>query len=112
MAKFEGRLHGDFDETLRYFHNGILDGSMSASYEDESYTMFAGVRCRVRVYERYSYSGGNRLSLTMTLVGDGEDLFVSAITSGGSQGLFFKFNTLGEHSFLDKFRELAEQYPG
>ncbi len=112
MAKFECKLHGDFDDTLRYFHDGILNGSMSASYEDESYAMFAGVRCCVRVYERYSYSGGNRLSLTLTLVGDGEDLFVSAITSGGSQGLFLKFNTWGEHSFLDKFRELVEQYPG
>ena len=111
MAKYERKLHGDFDETLRYFHDGILNGSISASYEDESYTTFAGVRCCVRVYERYSYSGGNRLSMTLTLVGDGEDLFVSAITSGGSQGLFLKFNTLGEHSFLDKFRELAERYP-
>ena len=39
--------------------------------------------------------GGNRLSMTLTLVGDGEDLFLSAITSGGSQGMFFKFNTWG-----------------
>ncbi|MBO5340167.1 MAG: hypothetical protein J6A62_04135 [Oscillospiraceae bacterium] len=112
MAKFECTLRGDFDNTLQYFHDGILNGSMSASYEDESYTMFAGVRCCVRVYERYSYSGGNRLSLTMTLVGDGEELYLSAITSGGSQGVWFKFNTLGEHSFLDKFRELVEQYAG
>ncbi len=112
MAKFECTLRGDFDDTLRYFHDGILSGSMSASYEDESYTMFAGVRCCVRVYERYSFSGSNRLSLTMTLVGDGEDLHLSAITSGGSQGMLFKFNTLGEHSFLDSFRELVERYPG
>ena len=60
------------------------------------------------VYERYSWSGGNRLSMTLTLVGDGEDLFLSAITSGGSQGMFFKFNTWGEEFFLDTLRELAE----
>ena len=111
MAKFECTLRGDFDEALRYFHDGILNGSLSASFEDESYTMCDGVRCCVRVYERYSYSGGNRLSLTMTLVGDGEELFLSAITSGGSQGMFFKFNTWGEHSFLGAFRELVERYP-
>ena len=46
------------------------------------------------------------------LVGDGEELRVSAITSGGSQGVFFKFNTWGEHSFLDKFRDLVDRYPG
>lgn len=112
MAKYERTLQGDFDRALRYFHDGILSGSMSASFEDESYTMSAGVRCCVRVYERYSYSGGNRLSLTLMLVGDGERLHVSAITSGGSQGVFLKFNTWGEHSFLDKFRELVERYPG
>lgn len=112
MAKYERSLRGDFDHALRYFHDGILTGSISASFEDESYTMTAGVRCCVRVYERYSYAGGNRLSLTLMLVGDGEDLRVSAITSGGSQGVFFKFNTWGEHSFLDKFRDLVERYPG
>ncbi len=110
MAKFETALRGDFDEALNYFHNGILQGSMSASYEDESYVQFAGVRCCVRVYERYSMAGGNRLSMTLTLVGDGEDLFLSAITAGGSQGVLFKFNTWGEEAFLDTLRELARAY--
>ena len=112
MAKYETQLRGDFDEALEYFHKGILDGSMSASYEDESYVQYAGVRCCVRVYERYSWSGGNRLSMTLTLVGDGKNLFLSAITSGGSQAMFFKINTWGEESFLDTLRELAERYPG
>ena len=72
---------------------------MSASYEDESYVQYAGVRCCVRVYERYSFGGGNRVSMAMTLVGDGEDLFLSAITSGGSQAMFFKINTWGRKPF-------------
>ena len=109
MAKFEVELRGDFDETLSYLHDGILNASMSASYEDESYVQFAGVRCAVRVYERYSWSGGNRLSMTLTLVGDGENLFLSAITAGGSQGMIFKFNTWGEDAFLDTLRELVER---
>lgn len=109
MAKYERELRGDFDQVLEYFHNGILNGSMSASYEDESYCQRAGVRCCVRVYERYSMSGGNRLSMTLTLVGDGDDLFLSAITAGGSQGLLFKFNTWGEEAFLGTLRELAEK---
>ncbi len=109
MAKFECELQGDFDQTLEYLHKGILEGSMSASYEDESYCQRAGVRCCVRVYERYSMAGGNRLSMTLTLVGDGEKLFLSAITSGGSQALFFKINTWGEAAFLDTFRELVQR---
>ena len=110
MAKYETRLRGDFDETLRDLHDGILDKSASASFEDESYVQCAGVRCCVRVYERYSWSGGNRLSMTLTLVGDGEDLFLSAITSGGSQAVLFKINTLGEGAFLDCVAELLDHW--
>lgn len=110
MAKFECTLRGDYDQALNYFHNGILQGSMSASFEDESYIQFAGVRCTVRVYERYSMTGGNRLSMTLTLVGDGERLYLSGITAGGSQGVLFKFNTFGEEAFLDTLRELAQRW--
>ena len=110
MAKFECTLQGDYDQALRYFHEGILNGSMSASFEDESYFQSAGVRCTIRVYERYSWSGGNRLSMTLTLVGDGENLFLSGITAGGSQGVIFKINTGGEEAFLDTLRELVNRW--
>lgn len=62
----------------------------------------------MRVFERYSYMGGNRVSMNVTLVGNGRDLFLSAITSGGSQAVFFKLNTLGEESFLEKLVEIVE----
>jgi hypothetical protein len=38
-------------------------------------------------------------------IGDGP-IFLSGITSGGSQAVLFKFNTLGEEAFLDKLSEL------
>lgn len=106
MAKYECRLTGDFDGILSYLHDGILAGSASASYEDGSDYAVGEVRCAVRVYERFSYIGSNRVSLNLTLVGKGEDLFLSAITSGGSQALFVKINTWGEEAFLDKIVEL------
>ena len=67
---------------------GVLDGSSSASYEDGSDYTAGDARCAVRVYGRYSWSGGNRVSMNLTLVGRGRELFLSAITSGGSQGMF------------------------
>ena len=108
MAKYERRLTGDFDSTPAYLHNGILESSISASFEDGSDYSAGEVRCAVRVYERYSQFGGNRVSLNLTLVGKGEELFLSAITSGGSQAIFWKVNTLGEEAFLDKLVELVE----
>lgn len=64
----------------------------------------------MRVFERYSYMGGNRVSMNVTLVGNDRDLFLSAITSGGSQAVFFKLNTLGEESFLEKLVPIVENY--
>ena len=108
MAKFERTLTGDFDTVLNRLHQGVLDGSMSASYEDGSDYAAGDIRCAVRVYERYSWSGGNRVSMSLTLVGRGRDLFLSAITSGGSQAVFFKINTWGEEAFLDTLRQVLD----
>lgn len=106
MAKYECHCTGNFDLLLGKLHQGILDGSMSASFEDGSDYAAGDVRCAVRVYERYSMAGGNRVSLNLTLMGRGEELFLSAITSGGSQGVFFKINTWGEEAFLDCVKEI------
>lgn len=107
MAKLEKVLNGDFHTLLSRIESGILNGSMSASLEDRSDFECDGARCSVRVFERYSFAGGNRVSLTVTLFQpqDGK-IYLSAITAGGSQALFFKVNTWGEAAFLDKLREL------
>lgn len=108
MAKYERHFTGDFDQVLDFLHQGILDRSSSASYEDGSDYAEGPFRCAVRVYERYSFAGDNRVSMNVTLVGRGEELFLSAITSGGSQAVFFKINTWGEEAFLDTLIELVK----
>ena len=55
---------------------------------------------------------GNRVSLNLTLVGNGPRLFLSAITAGGSQAMLFKINTLGEEAFLDKVEALLNGWKG
>ena len=39
--------------------------------------------------------------MNVTLYQAGNDIKLCAITSGGSQGVFFKFNTWGEETFLE-----------
>ena len=107
MAKLERVLYGDFDETLERIADGILRGSTSATLENSSDFCIGEARCSVRVFERYSAIGNNRVSLNVTLFQNGGDeMRLSAITSGGSQAIFMKMNTLGERAFLDKLREL------
>jgi len=110
MAKFECNLQGNFDELLNELESEILRGSMSASLEDGSDYENNGIRCAVRVYERYSMMGGNRVSLNITLIGNYNDLFLTAITSGGSQAILFKINTFGEEAFLNCVRDIVQNY--
>ena len=107
MAKMERTLHGDFNEILGRIETGIIKGSVSASLEDSSDFSDGSSRCAVRVFERYSAMGSNRVSLSVTLF-EGKDgvIHLSAITSGGSQAMFFKINTFGERAFLDKLEAL------
>ncbi len=107
MAKLERIFHENFDQLLNRIEDGIANGSISASLEDSSDFRCGEARCSVRVFERYSVMGSNRLSLSVTLfqVGDGP-VQLSAITAGGSQGMLFKVNTFGERAFLEKLEEL------
>lgn len=107
MAKLERIIHGDFDQIRKKIIDGILNGSMSASLEASSDFQSGNSRCSVLVFERYSWSGSNRVSLNVTLFqGDDGEINISAITAGGSQAMFFKINTFGEEAFLNKLIEI------
>ncbi|MEF9960793.1 DUF6054 family protein [Niameybacter sp.] len=110
MAQLECKLQGGFHEVLSAIEAGILNGSASASQEGSSDYIYKGMHCAVRVYERYSMIGGNRVSLNITLIGTEDQLFLSAITAGGSQAVLFKINTFGESAFLDCVRDIVEPY--
>lgn len=107
MAKLEKIVKGNFDDILNKIEDGILGGNLSSSLEDKSDFVLGAARCSIRVFERYSVTGSNRVSLNVTLFqNDDSDIYISAISSGGSQGMFFKINTLGENAFLDKLEEI------
>ncbi len=110
MAKYEAQLHGNFAEILDAVDSAIMNNSSSASLEDSSDFSVGGTRCAVRVYERYSYTGGNRVSLNFTLLEIDGQIFASVITSGGSQAMFLKINTFGEKSFLDLVTSTLDSY--
>lgn len=69
------------------------------------------VKIAVRAYERFSVIGSSRVSLTLTFVSDGDFVHLTAISSGGSQAVFFKINTWGESSFLENLTdEIKKKY--
>ena len=96
MAKYTKSFQGNYNHFLKYIENEIIQGSMSATIEDRHQSVINNVQCTILVFERYSYIGGNRVSI--------------AITAGGSQATFFKVNTWGEEAFLDKIIDPVEEY--
>lgn len=110
MAKSEFTLRGNFNEILGAIETGVMGGSISASLEDRTDWQLGDVRCAVRVFERYSMMGSNRVSLNVTMLGQGDTVNLSAITSGGSQAMFFKLNTFGESAFLEHVNKIVSKY--
>lgn len=107
MAKLECTVTGDFQTVLNKIVDGIDNSSFTSSLEDGSDFCSGDTRCSVRVFERYSYMGQNRVSLNLTLFQSGnEPIHLSAITSGGSQAMLFKINTFGEESFLQVLKDI------
>lgn len=107
MASLNMTLNNEtFDAVLRRIEDGILNGSITASLEESCDYNTPAARCAVRVFERYSYAGGNRVSLSVTLFESDGELKVFATATGGSQAMFWKINTFGEEAFLDKLRDL------
>ncbi len=110
MAKLECELRGDFNTIVNTIDHGVVNSSISATKEDESVFYSESSRCTVLVYERYSMFGDNRVSLNVTLYEADGRIFLSAITSGGSQAVLFKLNTIGEEAFLDVLAGIVEPF--
>lgn len=110
MAKLIRTVNGDFHQIIMNITGEILSGSVSATLEDSTDFSQGSARCSTRVFERYSCMGSNRVSLTLTFFqADDSPVHISAITSGGSQAVFMKINTMGEEAFLDKVRQTIDR---
>lgn len=107
MAKLEKKVKGNFEEIIKKIETGIISGNISATLEESTDFIVGNSKCSIRVFERYSTIGNNRVSLNVTIFqADNKEIYISAITSGGSQGVLFKVNTLGEKAFLNKLKEI------
>lgn len=110
MAKYEIQLKGDFVEFINHIDEVIMNRSLSVHYEDGNDVNLGDIQVAIRVYERYSYFGGNRVSMNVTIIENDSDIHLTAITSGGSQAIFFKINTIGEEAFLEDCVYAVEDY--
>src|SRR6476646_1017743 len=110
MAHYDLGLSGDVDDLVAHLDRSIPGGSVSANLEESSDHRLGDARMVVRVYERYSAMGGNRVSLGVSILAVDGRLAVTAIATGGSQAVFFTVNTWGESAFLGRAVEALQAY--
>ena len=94
------------DEGFRYFRDGILAGSQSVTDGGGSVYETEGARFIVRVFERFSLTDRDLVSLSLLLadLGDGR-IRLTGITAGC--GGLEKLWTYGEEAFLKKLTKLG-----
>lgn len=107
--KFECVIPGcyDFDEVLNYFHEHLLGRGVLTDLTGGSDYRDGAIRVAVRVYERFAIIGTEWFSLTVTMISNGQELFLSAVAAGGGgEGAF------GESRFVNQLIRAAEQFEG
>lgn len=112
MAKYVQSVKTDVNRLAEYIERSVMRGSASASLEEKQVIFYHDLTCYVMAFERYSYTGGNRVSMTITLLGNEDECEVVGVATGGSQAVLFKINTWGEESFLDTLRDALANYQG
>lgn len=109
MAKFEKTLSGNFNQIIDKLQNEIMNSGFSMNLVDESNYSLGNTNVAVRVYDKYFMRNGNRASLSLTVAGQGNDIFISAIGAGGGQGVIFNFSLGAEEELVDIVRYCIEQ---
>jgi len=100
MSKYETTISGQFEEILHHLENDIGSSGITMKIVDESNYTYGDTNVAVRVYDKYFMRNGNRASLSLTVVGKGSEVFISAIGAGGGKGIVFNFSLGAEDDMV------------
>ena len=109
MAKYENTLIGEFEEVVKHLETDISNSGISMKLVDESNHTIGATKIAVRVYDKYFMRNGNRASLSLTVVGDKSNIFISAIGAGGGSGVFLNFSLGAENEMVEIVKKSVEQ---
>ena len=109
MAKYERMLYGDFDQIVSEVHEGIMKDAYSTNLVDQSDYQSGDIQIAVRVYDKYFMRNGNRTCLSVTIAGHNRDIFVSAISGGGGQGIIFNTSWGSEEEMVGMVQTIIER---
>ncbi|MDD2261992.1 MAG: DUF6054 family protein [Clostridia bacterium] len=102
MSKFEKVVKGSFYDISEKLHNDISNSAVSINLVDEARKEVNGCEMLVRVYDKYFMRNSSRASLTVAMISnkDNDEIYVSAIGSGGGTGVFLRFDWGAENNLV------------
>ena len=110
MAKYERTLTGDFQEVLSFLERTIQASGGFLHFVDGTDCDLGNTRIAVRVYDRYYMRNNSRASLTLTVVGCGNTVTVSAIGAGGGPGMLFHLDWGTEEDIVQIVEQSLERF--
>jgi len=109
MAKYQKRLRASFHPLLSKLERGIEESGFSVQLVDQTTITAGNVKVAVRVYDKYFMRNSSRASLTLTVVGNGDEVTVSAIGAGGGTGALFNFSLGAESELVELVQRIVEE---
>jgi hypothetical protein len=109
MAKYEKTINGQFEKVVSQLQHDISNSGISMKLVDESNYTIDETKIAVRVYDKFFMRNGNRASLSVTVVGSNNKIFISAIGAGGGQGVFLNFSLGAEDDMVAIVQRSIEQ---
>ena len=101
MAKYERHVKGSFSQINSRLKSAVTNSGASVNLVDSTFLKIGETSVNVSVYDKYYMRNSNRASLTLTVAGDENDVYVSAIGAGGGSGAVFNFSWGAESDFVE-----------
>lgn len=110
MASLNMKGKGNANNIASMLSKEIQNSGFSCELIDSVYKSIGSVTICVMVFEKYYMRSSNRASLTVVVTGEGDDVNVDAIGSGGGQGVLFKLSWGAEENFVSTVEQILKRY--
>lgn len=97
---------GNAEEIAGMLSKEIQDSAMSCELVDSSSRRIGEISYYLMVFDKYYMRNSSRASLSVSVIGYGDMVYVDAIGSGGGQGALFNFSWGAEEDFVGTVEQI------
>jgi hypothetical protein len=106
MASLTMTGRGNALDVANILTDGIQNSGMSCELVDRVSRVFGETSFYLMVFDKYFMRNSSRASLTVSVIGNGDEIWVDAVGSGGGQGAIFNFSWGAEEDFISVVGEI------